>query len=71
MPGLGALAHYHEQNRALGRHHWGPIEKFLGSDLWAKAHVRRSRGAVLLEGGWVGARGGLGEDTEHWMRNGQ
>lgn len=42
MQGLRALARYHEQNRALGQRHWGPTEKFFESDIWAKAHVRRS-----------------------------
>jgi len=52
MPGLGALAHYHEQNRALGQYHWGPIEKFFESDIWAKVYLRKSCGAVLLEEVW-------------------
>lgn len=65
MPGLRALAHYHEQNRALGQHHWGPIEKFFESDIWAKAHLRKSCGAVLLDEVWVNAQREPGEDTEH------
>lgn len=46
MRGLGALAHYHEQNRALGPALWGPVGNFLGSDLWAQGHPRERCGAA-------------------------
>lgn len=63
MQGLGALAHYHERNRALGPPLWGAIGIFWGSDLWARGRGGECPGWAL--GSCPGRRHRAGD--EEWL----
>lgn len=66
MGDLRALAHYHEQNRALTLLFGDPLETFW-EVIYEPKTIPENAVVLPLDGVWDNAQG---EDTEQGMRNG-